>query len=131
MELARATQNPSSFTLCPPGVSRSPVSPRDVAMRSLLGLSIMPSAGVNSLTSVPCRQSHLDIQYHLWSQVRFGRQPPHSIQWVRSRRIDHPRANPGFGYSGSSFPPGYRLSSANPLYRKDFFLSTRSCRGQL
>ena len=40
VELARAMQDPSSFTLCLPGVSRSPVSPRVVALRSPLGLSI-------------------------------------------------------------------------------------------
>ena len=32
-----------------------------------------------------------------WSKVRFGRQSPYHIQWIRLQRMDHLRANPGFG----------------------------------
>ena len=40
VELVRVIQNPSSFTLCPRGVIRSPVPPRAVVLHSPLGISI-------------------------------------------------------------------------------------------
>ena len=56
----------------------------------------MPSAKVASSTSVPWRQPDLGVQYHPWSKVRFGGQPPHPIQWARPQGWGHLRANPWF-----------------------------------
>ena len=65
----------SGFTPVVLKSARFPVPPRVIVMHSLLRLSIMYSAGVSSLTSVPCRQPDLSVQYHLLSKVDIRRQP--------------------------------------------------------
>ena len=87
----------SSFILCPPGVSRSPIPSRAVVIRSSLGLSIIASAGVTPPTFFSCWQPDLCVQSHSWSKARIGGRSPYPIQWVSTRRMDHLRANPGFG----------------------------------
>ena len=82
-----------------------------------------------SLTSVPCRQSDLGVQYHPWSKI-------HSRDGFLTHSMekdvedgDNLRANSGFGYSGSSLPLGCIISSANFLYSNDFIRSARSSCG--
>ena len=72
------------------------------------------------LISVPCRQPDLGVQYHPWSKVDIRGQPllPHSMG--REQGLDHLRANPGFGYSGSCLPSCPSLSLDTLLYRENF-----------
>ena len=65
-------------------------------LRSPLELSIMPSSGVTSPISVPCRQLYLGVQYYQWSKVKIRGQPTYHIQWIGSQGWGHLRANPRF-----------------------------------
>ena len=121
-----AMQIPSSFILCVPRVSQSPVTPRTVVMCSPLGLKIIAF-------------HRDDFSYlHLLTTVRPGcpvpplvggsilGRPTYSIQWLRSIGWGLLRANQGKGYSGSPLPSCLSLSSDNLLYKEDFLRSVRS-----
>ena len=122
VELARTIQDSSSFTICLPVVSWSPVPSRAFVMCSSPGLSIMHQHGWLFLP--PSFTGSQTWVSNITGGRRFIRgQLPYLIQWVRSKGWDHLKANLGFGYSGLSLPPGYRLSSANLLYMEDFLQS--------
>ena len=130
VELVRAMQDAFSFTLCLPGVNRSPVSPRAVVLCSPLGLNI--NAFNRGSFSTP--QSLADNKTWVSNTTRGQRinirgLSPHPIQRVGAEGGATWDLIQGFGYSGSSLHSWLSLSSAKLLYREDFLLSVRIRRG--
>ena len=130
VELARAMQDPSSFTLCLPWVSWSPVPPKAVVMYSPLRLNITPSAGVTSPHPSPLQvaRPRCPVIPLIESSIRGMASYP--IQWLRLQWMGPPESlSWGLEYSGPSLPLWLSLSSPNLLSRDDFLWSVRSRRG--
>ena len=121
VELARAMQDPSSFILCLPGVSQSPFPLRAVVQRSPLGQSIktFSRGSFSSPQSFAGSKTWVSSTTH-GQRITFRGQSLHLIQWMRSKWWDHLRANPGLGYSDSSFSSRLSLSSENLYYKENF-----------
>ena len=119
VELARAMQDPSFFTMWPPGVSRSQVSSRAVFFSSPLGFSI--NALVRGDFSTPSSLSAAGNGYPVRPVVRgftFGRLSSHPIQKVGAKGGTTWELIWGWGIL--IHPSWLSLSSSNLLYRKDF-----------
>ena len=116
VELARAMQDLSSFSLCTPGFSRFPVPLIAVVLLSPLGLSrnAFSRGSISSLSPLPC---------HTWVSSTTRDQRIYirgTVSTPYSKGRSHLRANQGFRNSGSSLPSWLSLSSAILLYRDDF-----------
>ena len=107
VELIRAMQDLSSFTLCPPGVSRYPVPPRAVVLRSPLRLSIKAFRRSDFSTPQSLAGSFTWVSCTLRGQkVTFGGLSPHSIQRVGAKGEAIWELIRGWGILVHPSPPG-------------------------
>ena len=120
VDIAKATKDPYSFTLCLPGVSRSPVPPRAVVMLSPLGLSI--TAFRRSSFSSP--QSFVGSQTWVSSTTMVRRLHSVDCHYTLFKGWGHLRVNPGLGIL-VHLSTWLNISSSNLLYRENFFQSTQ------
>ena len=121
--MAKTTINPSSFTLCLPGVSLSPVPPWAVVLRSPLVLSITVFRRGSFFSPSPLSAARRG--YPVLPMVRrlHSGLSPHPIQWVGANG-GQLRANPALGILVYPSSPGLAYIQTTSFIEKIFQVYT-------
>ena len=120
VKMDKGTKDLSSFILCLPGVSRSPVLPRAVVLRSLMELSTTKFRRAASPHSSPLlAASPVYPELPVIRRSHYGKSL-HTIFKGLEQRVKLPEPYQGLGYFGSSLLSWFNLSSAIFFYREDF-----------